>query len=81
MNVPVVTTFAAEEPEIMPIRPLAITAFLAGPPLYLPVSAYEKSTNHSPVPNASRNAPKTTNAMIYVAAMPIGVPKTPSVET
>jgi hypothetical protein len=37
VNVPVVTTFATGEPDIVPMRRLLNTAVLAGPPRELPV--------------------------------------------
>ncbi len=39
VNVPHVTTFATDEPEIMPIRPDDTTAALAGPPRRWPSNA------------------------------------------
>ncbi len=43
VKAPVVTAFATELPETVPIRPLATTAALPGPPWLRPVRARERS--------------------------------------
>ena len=60
VNVPTVTTFAVELPETMPVRPLAMTEALAGPPLYLPRSEKAKFMKYCPAPARSNNEPKRT---------------------
>ena len=61
VNVPVVTTFAIDEPEIMPVMPEARIAALAGPPLNLPTRAKERARKYCPAPALSRRAPNSTN--------------------
>ena len=64
LNVPVVTTFAAGEPEIIPIRAEERIAVFAGPPRKRPAPAKAMSTNHWPAPNVSRKLPKMTKHTI-----------------
>ena len=64
VNVPVVTTFAAGEPEIIPIRAEERIAVFAGPPRKRPAPAKAISTNHWPAPNVSRKLPKMTKHTI-----------------
>ena len=46
VNVPVVTTLAIEDPEIIPVNPEAIIDALAGPPLNFPTRAMAKSKKY-----------------------------------
>ena len=50
VKVPVVTTFAIQDPEIIPVKPEAIIEALAGPPLNLPTSAIAKLKKYFPPP-------------------------------
>ena len=75
---PVVTTFASDDPEIVPRNPDATTAVFAGPPTYLPVSEKARSINCLAPPVASRNEPNKINAKTKVVATDIGVPSIPS---
>ena len=75
---PVVTTFASDEPEIVPSRPDATTAVFAGPPAYLPVKENARSMNCFAPPVASRNEPNRIKANTKVVATDIGVPNMPS---
>ena len=50
VKVPVVTTFAIEEPEIIPVRPEARIAAFAGPPRNFPTSATAKLKKYLPPP-------------------------------
>ena len=47
--------------EIIPIRPLAMTAILAGPPRDFPVSEKARSMKNWPAPEYSRNSPNSVN--------------------
>ena len=78
MNTPVVATLADALPLIHPTRPEETTAALAGPPVLLPVRAKAMSMNTSEPWFASKNAPKMTNMIMIVQAVPIGVAKTPA---
>ena len=79
VNVPVVMTFAVDEPEIVPNMALVMQATLAGPPAVWPASAMAKSMNSLPVPDFSTRAPNTMNSTMYVAETLSGMPSTPSV--
>ena len=50
VNVPVVTTFVTELPDMVPKRLLAKTATLAGPPLAPPAMAKDVSMKSRPAP-------------------------------
>src|SRR5581483_6551587 len=78
VKVPVVTTLATEEPEIMPVMPEDTTAALAGPPRYLP--SREKATwmKKLPAPALSSRAPNSTNRKMKLVETPSATPKTPS---
>ena len=78
VNVPVVTTFAIDEPEIMPVMPEARIAALAGPPLNLPTRAKERARKYCPAPALSRRAPNSTNRNTKLTETLIGMPKTAS---
>ena len=64
---PVVTTFAAIEPEMVPMQPLAMTAVCAGPDrkrLPIPLEIFIKK---SIPPEASKRHPKRTNINTSIA--------------
>ena len=73
------TTFATDEPEIVPCRAEEITATLAGPPDAQPAMALAISIKNFPSPVFSRYAPKRIKRKIKVDDTPMGIPKTPSV--
>ena len=75
MNVPVVTVFAIEDPEINPVIPEPNMAALAGPPLIFPTIAKAKSKKYLPPPAVSNKAPNKTNKNIKSTETPIGIPK------
>jgi hypothetical protein len=58
---PVAATLAADEPWMVPIRPLAITPTLAGPPGVWPAIASARLANSLVVPDLLRNAPNRMN--------------------
>ena len=74
VNVPVVTTFAMDEPETQPISALLTTAVLAGPPRKRPAIPYAMSIKNLPAPAASSMSPKRTNSMINDALVPSAEP-------
>jgi len=55
---PVATVFATALPDTDPMKPLATTAILAGPPTLRPVSAWASLMMKSPAPDFRRKAPK-----------------------
>ena len=57
VNVPVVTTLAMDEPEIIPVMPEARIAALAGPPLKRPTRANDRPRKYCPAPALSSRAP------------------------
>ena len=61
VNDPVVAVLATALPDSDPIRPLASTATLAGPPGLRPKTACAKSMMNRVAPLAERKAPKMTN--------------------
>ena len=75
VKVPVVTTFAIEDPEIIPVKPEAIIEALAGPPLNLPTRAMAKSKKYLPPPAKSNMDPKRTNKKTKLTETEIGIPK------
>lgn len=75
---PVVTVFATELPETVPIIALDMTAAFAGPPTSPLVTEFARSIKNFPAPDLSRNAPNIMNRMTKVAETAIGAPKTPS---
>src|SRR5699024_1925424 len=77
VNVPVVTAFAVELPEILPIIPLATTLALAGPPLYLPNPRMARSMNIFPAPVDSSIAPNSIKINTNWAEAYIGELKIP----
>ena len=75
VNVPVVTTLAIEDPEIIPVKPDAIIDALAGPPLNLPTRVMAKSKKYFPPPAKSNIDPKRTNKKTKLTETDIGIPK------
>ena len=61
VKAPVVATLAAELPLMVPIRPLEITATLAGPPALDPAIWLAASVKNSATPLEAKNAPNTMN--------------------
>src|SRR5699024_2078002 len=80
VNVPVVTAFATELPEMDPIIPDDTTAALAGPPLNEPTRDIARSINIFPAPVTSKNAPNRIKIKTYYTETVIGVPKIPSLD-
>ena len=74
VKVPVVTVFATEEPDIIPVMPDPKIAALAGPPLILPTIAKARSRKYFPPPAVSKSAPNKTNKNIKSTYTPIGIP-------
>ena len=64
VKVPVATTLPAEVPLIVPMRPLEMTATLAGPPRAHPAIAKAKSTKYVPTRETLRNAEKAMKRMM-----------------
>ena len=54
---PVEAVLATADPEIVPVRPDAITATIPGPPTILPATARAMLMTKSPAPERKRNAP------------------------
>ena len=75
---PVVTTLATEEPEIMPVMPDDTTAALAGPPRNLPSSENASWMKKLPAPAFSSSAPNSTNRKMKLVETPSATPNTPS---
>ena len=61
VNTPVAATLAAEEPCMVPIRQLAMTPTLAGPPGVCPAMARARLANSLVVPDLLRKAPNRMN--------------------
>ena len=78
VKVPVVTTLAIDEPEIMPVMPDARIAALAGPPLNRPTMAKESARKYLPAPALSSSAPNSTNRKTKLTETLMGMPKTAS---
>ena len=78
VNVPVVTTLAMDEPEIIPVMPEARIAALAGPPLKRPTRAKASDRKYWPAPALSSRAPNRTNRNTKLTDTLIGMPKTAS---
>jgi len=74
VNVPVVTVFAIEEPDINPVIPEPRIAALAGPPRILPTIAKAKSKKYLPPPAFSKIAPNNTKRKIKSTDTPMGIP-------
>ncbi|MBA7669106.1 hypothetical protein ES703_77234 [subsurface metagenome] len=74
---PVTTTLAAALPLTEPIRVLATTAALAGPPVVLPITLVAISIKAWTTPVFMRNPAKMRKMMIKVDIIPIGVVNTP----
>ena len=75
VKVPVVTVFATDDPEIIPVNPEAKIAAFAGPPLILPTRANAKFKKYLPPPAASKIDPNKTNKKIKPTETLIGIPK------
>ena len=75
VKVPVVTVFAIEEPEIIPVIPDPNIAAFAGPPLIFPTIANAKSKKYFPPPAVSSKAPKEQIENMKSTDTPIGIPK------
>ena len=78
VKVPVVTTLAMDEPEIIPVMPDARIAALAGPPLKRPTMAKESARKYWPAPALSSSAPKSTKRNTKLTETLIGMPNTAS---
>lgn len=78
VNEPDPTTFATDEPEIVPCRAEEITATLAGPPDAHPAMALAISIKNFPSP-VFQDTPQKDKKEIKVDDTPMGIPKTPSV--
>ena len=78
VKVPVVTTLAIDEPEIIPVMPDARIAALAGPPLKRPTIAKERARKYCPAPALSSSAPKSTKRKTKLTETLIGMPNTAS---
>ena len=74
VKVPVVTVFATDEPEIIPVKPDAKIAAFAGPPRIFPTSANAKFKKYFPPPAASKIDPNKTNRKIKLTETLIGIP-------
>ena len=74
VKVPVVTILAMLEPDTMPVRPLPMTAALAGPPLKPPKRLRASCMKYFPPPALSSIAPKRTNKKTMVAETSKGMP-------
>src|SRR5665648_1304024 len=72
VKLPVVTTLATELPLIEPIKPLAITATLAGPPVVCPARAIAMSIKNLPIPVLFSTAPKRIKRKTKEADTPKG---------
>ena len=79
MNEPVPTTLATAVPLMLPMKPLEMTATLAGPPCLCPASAIAKSLNSLPIPDFAKNAPNKINKKIKVTEAPMADEYKPSV--
>jgi hypothetical protein len=65
VTMPEATTFATEDPEMVPNSAPEATAALAGPPRAQPNSELHRSLMYSPTPETCRKAAKHTNRMMY----------------
>lgn len=79
VKVPVVTTLAMDEPEMMPVEAEATTAALAGPPRKRPSNEMAEAMKYHPAPAVSSMAPKRTNRKMKLVDTPKATPNTPSV--
>ena len=77
VKVPVVTTLARADPEIIPKKADATTLAFAGPPFRWPSSANDDRMNHIPAPAFSSKAPNMTKRKTKLVAIPNGIPNTP----
>lgn len=81
VKVPVVTTLAMDEPEIIPVIIEESTAALAGPPRMWPSSAKASLMKKLPAPALSSIEPNSTNRNTKAVETPSGTPKTPPVDS
>jgi len=71
---PTVTALATEEPLMEPMKPLAMTATLAGPPDDQPARAMAMSMKSCARPVRAMKRPKSTKWKTKVATTPSGMP-------
>ncbi len=74
---PEATVLATEDPEIMPCRPLAATAALAGPPVKRPATRNARSLKKAPMFVRISTTANSRNRKMKVEETWIGVPNTP----
>src|SRR5690606_15488375 len=74
VTLPVVATFPAALPEIVPTRALETTATLPRPPVKRPAIDCEKRTRKSAAPDTCRRAPKTMKRITYLTITAKGIP-------
>ena len=79
VKLPVPTTFATAEPEMVPKSALLMEAIFAGPPTLAPPRAMAISMKKSPTPVRAMKAPNSTSIYTCVAEVAMGVEKRPSV--
>ncbi len=78
VRVPIVAVLAMPLPENVPMKALATTETLAGPPRVWPTSDMASFMRNSPAPVLSKMAPKSTKAYTKVEETHSGIPKIPS---
>ncbi len=78
VSVPMVAVLATPLPEIMPMKALATTDTLAGPPRVWPTRDMASFMRNSPAPVRSKMAPNRTKANTKVDDTHSGIPKMPS---
>ena len=74
---PVVTVFAIDEPEIVPINAEEKIATFAGPPENFPAINIAKSINNFPKPTLVARTPNKIKRKTYWAITPTAIPYTP----
>ena len=74
MKEPTVTALATDEPLMEPMKPLAMTATLAGPPEDHPANAMAISMKSWARPVRAMKSPKRTKWKTKVATTPRGMP-------
>jgi len=77
VSVPMVAVLATPLPEMVPMKALATTETLAGPPLVCPTRDMASFMRYSPAPVLSKMAPKSTKANTKVEDTHSGIPKMP----
>ena len=78
VKAPVDTVLAMAEPEMVPVRPEAMTATRPGPPMTRPAKARAMAITKSPAPERSRKAPNRINMNTKVEDILAMLPKMPS---